>query len=141
MASHASQLVAVMQIRSTNYCFHPLWPSPPLPCRYGEDAAEVSVHSMNAAGQGADAWFAARKLGVKTVAKSAAKKTARGVIHKWAGTDGRPGSSSSASSLAGGSKEGVRAGSSSSGSLARSKPGSSGSLGGGGVLRTYRAGL
>ncbi|KAL4437812.1 hypothetical protein ABPG77_005724 [Micractinium sp. CCAP 211/92] len=81
--------------------------------RYGEDAAEVSVNSMTAAGHGADAWFAARKLGVKTVAKSAAKKTAKGVIHKWAGKDGGPGSRAS-SSLASGTEQGGQAGSSSS---------------------------
>ncbi|KAL4419692.1 hypothetical protein ABPG75_006790 [Micractinium tetrahymenae] len=93
--------------------------------RYGEDAAEVSVHSMTAAGHGTDAWFAVRKLGVKTVAKSAAKKTAKGVIHKWAGADSKLGSSDS---LAGGSRPG-------------SKPGSNGSLGGQEVPPAYRAGL
>lgn len=101
---------------------------------------------MTAAGHGADAWFAARKLGVKTVAKSAAKRTAKGVIHKWSGTDGRPGVSSNG--LTSSSKQGVQPGT--SGSLAASgsrpadgriKPASSGSLGGGGAPQAYRAGL
>lgn len=52
-------------------------------CRYGPDAAQASVHSMNAAGHSADAMMAARKLGVKTIAKSAVKGTAKGVIRQW----------------------------------------------------------
>ncbi|KAI3425125.1 hypothetical protein D9Q98_008897 [Chlorella vulgaris] len=55
--------------------------------RYGEDAAEATTHSMNTAGHSADAVYAVRKIGVKTVAKSAAKRTAKGVIQKWAAVD------------------------------------------------------
>lgn len=40
--------------------------------------------------------IAVRKLGAKTVAKAAAKRTATGVIHKWAGAD-QPGGTSSTS--------------------------------------------
>ncbi len=100
----------------------------------------MSVNSMTAAGHGADAWFAARKLGVKTVAKSAAKRTAKGVIHKWAGKDGGPGSNAS-SSLASGTEQGGQAGSSSSLAAGGSKAGSSGSLGAEAVMPAYRAGL
>lgn len=127
---------------------------PLIPIRYGPDAEEISLHSMNAAGYTAEAAFAgevgrmrlgslwgalmcrharrqredcadqlpctplhpyaARKIGVKTVAKAAAKKTAKGVIHKWAGMDssgaaGSRGGSRSASR--GGSRGGSRAGS------------------------------
>lgn len=55
--------------------------------KYGADAAQASVHSMNAAGHGADAMLAARKLGVRTIAKSAAKSTAKGVIRHWGSSD------------------------------------------------------
>lgn len=55
--------------------------------RYGEDAAEATTHSMNTAGHSADAVYAVRKIGVKTVAKSAAKRTAKGVIQTWAAVD------------------------------------------------------
>lgn len=41
--------------------------------------------------------FAARRIGVKTVAKAAAKKSAKRVIHNWAGVD----SASSGANLAG----------------------------------------
>lgn len=74
--------------------------------RYGPDAEEVSLHSMNAAGYTAEAAFAARKIGVKTVAKAAAKKTAKGVIHKWAGMD-----SSATAGSRGASRDGSRGGS------------------------------
>lgn len=43
---------------------------------------------MNAAGHSADALYAVRKIGVKTVAKAAAKTTAKGVLHQWAGLEG-----------------------------------------------------
>ncbi|KAI7839216.1 hypothetical protein COHA_007029 [Chlorella ohadii] len=76
--------------------------------RYGPDAEEVSVHSMNAAGYTAEAAFSARKIGVKTVAKAAAKKTAKGVIHKWAGMDSSGAGGGSASSSRGGSRGGSR---------------------------------
>ena len=53
--------------------------------RFGADAAEVSVESMNAAGYTAGTVLAARRLGPRTVARAAARKTARGVIRQWAG--------------------------------------------------------
>ncbi|KFM27437.1 hypothetical protein F751_1214 [Auxenochlorella protothecoides] len=46
--------------------------------RYGADAAGLSLHSMNAAGSGANAVYAVRKLGVRTVAKAAAKQAPPG---------------------------------------------------------------
>ena len=48
--------------------------------RYGEDAAGVSLHGMNAAGHGFDAFSSVRRLGPRTVAKAAAKRTAKHVI-------------------------------------------------------------
>ena len=40
---------------------------------------------MSAAAHGIDTALAARKLGPTTVAKAAAKRTAKGVLHQWAG--------------------------------------------------------
>ena len=47
-----------------------------------------------------------RKISVKTVAKAAAKKTATGVIHRWAGADQPGGASSTSLASKGGSKGG-----------------------------------
>lgn len=67
--------------------------------RYGHEAADVSVDGMNAAGYTADAALAARKIGVRALAKGAAKSTAKGVMHKWAGAEeARPAGSAAASS-------------------------------------------
>lgn len=66
--------------------------------RYGADAAGLSLHSMNAAGSGANAVYAVRKLGVRTVAKAAAKRTAKGVFK----TMGAGGAGTGAAAASGG---------------------------------------
>lgn len=45
--------------------------------RYGASAAEASKHVMNAGGHAANAWWMARRIGVKAIAKSTAKSTAK----------------------------------------------------------------
>lgn len=52
-------------------------PGPRVVCRYGAEAGATSVEGMNAAGYAGDAFLASRRIGVRTVAKSAAKHTAR----------------------------------------------------------------
>ncbi|KAL4425230.1 hypothetical protein ABPG75_009246 [Micractinium tetrahymenae] len=74
--------------------------------KYGPDAAQASMHSMNAAGHSADAMLAARKLGVRTIAKSVAKGTAKGVIRQWGGS-GSGSAGSAASSGSGGAIAGA----------------------------------
>ena len=57
-------------------------------CRYGADAGAASAEGLNAAGYATDAVWATSRIGVRTVAKAAAKKTAKGVIKKWTGQEG-----------------------------------------------------
>ncbi len=53
-----------------------------------------------------DATWATSRIGVRTVAKAAAKKTAKGVIRKWAGQEGQGPAQASRSSSRGGSGNG-----------------------------------
>ncbi len=79
-------------------------------CRYGAEAGAASAEGMNAAGYATDAVWSTSRIGVRTVAKAAAKRTAKGVIRKWAGQEGPPGSSSSrGGSSRGGSGSGTPA--------------------------------
>lgn len=50
------------------------------PCRYGPDVGEATYHSLNAAGRGLDAWWSARRLGVKAVAKTTAKVVVKNYV-------------------------------------------------------------
>lgn len=52
--------------------------------RYGPDVGEVTYHSLNAAGRGLDAWWSARRLGVKAVAKTTAKVVVKNYVGNMA---------------------------------------------------------
>lgn len=74
--------------------------------RYGAEAGAATAQSMTAAGYATDAVWSTRRIGVRTVAKAAAKKTAKGVIKKWAGQDERHGGGSASGGSVGGSRGG-----------------------------------
>lgn len=48
--------------------------------RYGPDVGAATCHSLNAAGRGLDAWWSARRLGVKAVAKTTAKVVVKNYV-------------------------------------------------------------
>lgn len=56
------------------------WSCTPQTHRYGPDVGEAAYHSLNAAGRGLDAWWSARRLGVKAVAKTTAKVVVKNYV-------------------------------------------------------------
>ncbi len=52
--------------------------------RYGPDVGEATYHSLNTVGRGADAWWSARRIGVKAVAKTTAKVVVKNYVSNLA---------------------------------------------------------